>query len=134
MQQYPEYLLWNRRKTLSGSPDPTHANGTNRPCMIQSSCAVRLVRHDIFNMPCFQVSTCKIELKCCPSSIAIGLSDIYSHKNLIRLFAEKSTVGRSVTKQNTDRVHGISEFFILYSRLLYFVILYSRLFKNQVTL
>ena len=27
MQQYPEYLLWNRRKTLTGSP-----NGTNRPC------------------------------------------------------------------------------------------------------
>ena len=32
MQQYPEYLLWNRRKTLTGSPDPTRANGTNRPC------------------------------------------------------------------------------------------------------
>ena len=33
MQQYPEYLLWNRRKTLTGSPDPTRANGTNRPCI-----------------------------------------------------------------------------------------------------
>ena len=27
MQQYPEYLLWNRRKTLTGSPDPTRAYG-----------------------------------------------------------------------------------------------------------
>ena len=36
MQQYPEYLLWNRRKTLTGSPDPTHANGTNRPCSTKS--------------------------------------------------------------------------------------------------
>ena len=35
MQQYPEYLLWNRRKTLTGSPDPTRANGTNRPCKRQ---------------------------------------------------------------------------------------------------
>ena len=34
MQQYPEYLLWNRRKTLTGSPDPTRANGMNRPCNI----------------------------------------------------------------------------------------------------
>ena len=32
MQQYPVYLLWNRRKTLTGSPDPTRANGANRPC------------------------------------------------------------------------------------------------------
>ena len=32
MQQYPVYLLWNRRKTLTGSPDPTRAYGTNRPC------------------------------------------------------------------------------------------------------
>ena len=29
---YPVYLLWNRRKTLTGSPDPTHTNGTNKPC------------------------------------------------------------------------------------------------------
>ena len=34
MQQYPVYLLWNRRKTLTGSPDPTRANGTNRPCIV----------------------------------------------------------------------------------------------------
>ena len=25
-------FLWNRRKTLTGSPDPTRANGTNKPC------------------------------------------------------------------------------------------------------
>ena len=31
MQQYPELLLWNRRKTLTGSPDPTRAN---RPCTL----------------------------------------------------------------------------------------------------
>ena len=30
LQLYPVYLLWNRRKTLTGSPDPTCANGTNK--------------------------------------------------------------------------------------------------------
>ena len=30
-QLYPVYLLWNRHKTLIGSPDPMHANGTNKP-------------------------------------------------------------------------------------------------------
>ena len=33
---YPVYLLCNRRKTLTGSPDPTHANGTNKPCILVS--------------------------------------------------------------------------------------------------
>ena len=33
LQLYPVYLLCNRRKTLIGSPDPTRANGTNKPCM-----------------------------------------------------------------------------------------------------
>ena len=32
LQLYPVYLLWNRPKTLTGSPDPTLANGTNKPC------------------------------------------------------------------------------------------------------
>ena len=32
LQLYPVYLLWNRRKTLTGSPDATRANGTNEPC------------------------------------------------------------------------------------------------------
>ena len=34
LQLYPAYLLCNRRKTLTGSPDPTHANGTNKPCKL----------------------------------------------------------------------------------------------------
>ena len=34
LQLNPVYLLWNRRKTLTGSPDPTRANGTNKPCMV----------------------------------------------------------------------------------------------------
>ena len=34
LQLYPVYLLCNRRKTLTESPDPTHANGTNKPCII----------------------------------------------------------------------------------------------------
>ena len=34
LQLYPVYLLCNRRKTLTGSPDPTRANGTNKPCTI----------------------------------------------------------------------------------------------------
>ena len=33
LQLYPVYLLCNRRKTLAGSPDPTRANGTNKPCI-----------------------------------------------------------------------------------------------------
>ena len=32
LQFYPAYLLCNRGKTLTGSPDPTRANGTNKPC------------------------------------------------------------------------------------------------------
>ena len=32
LQPHPVYSLWNRSKTLTGSPDPTHANGTNKPC------------------------------------------------------------------------------------------------------
>ena len=35
LQLYPVYLLWNRRKTLTGSPDPTFANSTNKPCTIR---------------------------------------------------------------------------------------------------
>ena len=35
LQLCPVYLLWNRCKTLTGSPDPTRANGTNKPCMLQ---------------------------------------------------------------------------------------------------
>ena len=34
LQLNPVYLLWNRRKTLTGSPDPTRANGTNKPCIV----------------------------------------------------------------------------------------------------
>ena len=37
IQLYPEYLLWSRRKTLTGSPDPTRANGTNEPCTNQNA-------------------------------------------------------------------------------------------------
>ena len=39
LQLNPVYLLWNRRKTLTGSPDPTRANGTNKPCT--RACTVR---------------------------------------------------------------------------------------------
>ena len=34
LQLHPVYSLWNRRKTLTGSPDPMHANGTNKPCTL----------------------------------------------------------------------------------------------------
>ena len=37
LKLYPVYLLWIRRKTLTGSPDPTHANGTNKPCTVKRS-------------------------------------------------------------------------------------------------
>ena len=32
LQLHPVYSLWNRHKTLTGSPDPRRANGTNKPC------------------------------------------------------------------------------------------------------
>ena len=32
LQLHPVYSLCNIRKTLTGSPDPTRANGTNKPC------------------------------------------------------------------------------------------------------
>ena len=35
LQLYPAYLLCNRCKTLTGSPDPTHANGMNKPCSVE---------------------------------------------------------------------------------------------------
>ena len=34
LQLHPVYSLWNRHKTLTGSPDPMHANGTNKPCTL----------------------------------------------------------------------------------------------------
>ena len=34
LQLYPVYLFCSRRKTLTGSLDPTHANGMNKPCRI----------------------------------------------------------------------------------------------------
>ena len=34
LQLYPVYSLWNRHKTLTGSLDPMHANGTNKPCNV----------------------------------------------------------------------------------------------------
>ena len=32
LQLHPVYSLWNRCKTLTGSPDPMHTNGTNKLC------------------------------------------------------------------------------------------------------
>ena len=37
LQLHPVYSLWNRRKTLTGSLDPMHANSTNKPCSIKQS-------------------------------------------------------------------------------------------------
>ena len=34
LQVYPAYLLCNRRKTLTGSPDPTYMQSANKPCMM----------------------------------------------------------------------------------------------------
>ena len=41
LQLYPVYLLCNRRKTLTGSPDPTRANGTNKPSIVSSVFVVK---------------------------------------------------------------------------------------------
>ena len=43
VQLYPVYLLWNRRKTLTGSPDPTRANGTNKPCTQLDSWVAKII-------------------------------------------------------------------------------------------
>ena len=32
LQSASSVFVVYRRKTLTGSPDPTHANGTNKPC------------------------------------------------------------------------------------------------------
>ena len=37
LQSISSVFVAYRRKTLTGSPDPTHANGTNKPCMCLSS-------------------------------------------------------------------------------------------------
>ena len=34
LQSVSSVFIVYRRKTLTGSPDPTHANGTNKPCII----------------------------------------------------------------------------------------------------
>ena len=33
LQSVSRVFVVYRRKTLTGSPDPTHANGTNKPCI-----------------------------------------------------------------------------------------------------
>ena len=35
LQLYPAYLLCNRRKTLTGLPDPMYMQPTNKPCSCQ---------------------------------------------------------------------------------------------------
>ena len=34
LQKISSVFVVYRRKTLTGSPDPTHANGTDKPCII----------------------------------------------------------------------------------------------------
>ena len=34
LQKISSVFIVYRRKTLTGSPDPTHANGTDKPCII----------------------------------------------------------------------------------------------------
>ena len=48
LQLYPVYLLCNRCKTLTGSPDPTCANSTNKPCMVSHSEAAAAAIDPIF--------------------------------------------------------------------------------------
>ena len=48
LQLYPVYLLWNRRRTLTGPPDPTLANGTNELCPINSKHVINN-KEDVFN-------------------------------------------------------------------------------------
>ena len=62
LQSVSSVFVVYRRKTLTGSPDPTHANGTNKPCKIkcpQKSLSV-FVSHlhpDIIQYVLFTLST-----------------------------------------------------------------------------
>ena len=54
LQLYPVYSLWNRRKTLTGSPDPMRANGTNKPCTTYiSAAATTIYVHFMSHLPSY---------------------------------------------------------------------------------
>ena len=59
------YLLWNRRKTLTGLPDPTRANGTNKPCIIMAVIYLDnrtfIWLHMAYGVTKIQYSLCKIK-------------------------------------------------------------------------
>ena len=38
LQKTSSVFVVYRRKTLTGSPDPTHANGTDKPCNLGNGC------------------------------------------------------------------------------------------------
>ena len=43
LQKTSSVFIVYRRKTLTGSPDPTHANGTDKPCTIVSYLPVAIL-------------------------------------------------------------------------------------------
>ena len=55
LQNTSSVFIVYRRKTLTGSPDPTHANGTDKPCT--GTCAPPFSVH-IVSFPCGFWQTC----------------------------------------------------------------------------
>ena len=60
IQLYPEYLLLSRCKTLTGSPDPTRANGTNEPCNVPNTVVAE--EAEGYSWFCNQVYTVQVRL------------------------------------------------------------------------
>ena len=77
---YPVYLLCNRRKTLTGSPDPTHANSTNKPCIwLYCNNSVDLLGYFVVSMLQKIRNACShllLELICVLSQSATGVRKV----------------------------------------------------------
>ena len=43
LQSISSVFVVYRRKTLTGSPDPTHANGTDKPCIIGRESSLKVL-------------------------------------------------------------------------------------------
>ena len=54
LQKTSSVFIVYRRKTLTGSPDPTHANGTDKPCNLKMTQRSEEVSRPHLNDPCSQ--------------------------------------------------------------------------------
>ena len=49
LQSVSSVFVVYRRKTLTGSPDPTHANGTDKPCMCEM-CEKKIIFSQVLDL------------------------------------------------------------------------------------